>query len=215
MTGAAVMVRLLAKTVRAENGCLLWTGAISTSGYGRVNRREPGSWFVHRIVHEHLHGPLAPGFQVDHLCRNRLCVEPTHLEAVPQAENIRRSECPSAQFGRGRCQRGHDVTDPAVVYVSPDGRRFCATCARLRRIGQVTPRRGRRRQPLLRTDEVIPVPSDAGYATTVLVLAACIAGALLFLAVLGPAQQLMCRTHRTAGHGAIAYCSDYVQETPR
>lgn len=50
---------------------------------------------------------------------------------------------------------------------------------------------------------------DSGYITTAFVFAVCIAGALFFLAALGPMQQLMCATHRTAGHGALEYCSDY------
>jgi hypothetical protein len=71
------------------NGCMLWTGAVSGAGYG-IMRVAGRMQYVHRLVHEKFLGPIPEGYQIDHLCRVRRCVCPAHLEAVPQAENIRR-----------------------------------------------------------------------------------------------------------------------------
>ncbi|MCZ6870524.1 MAG: HNH endonuclease [Gammaproteobacteria bacterium] len=70
--------------------CWEWTGCLSTSGYGRVRIGGTTS-YVHRLVVEWSTGrTLAKGVQVDHLCRNRACFRPTHLEAVTPSENTRR-----------------------------------------------------------------------------------------------------------------------------
>lgn len=78
-----------------SGGCWLWTGA-STRGYGTfgVGYRAEHTHrkvYAHRWVYEHEIGPIPEGFQVDHLCFVRLCVNPAHLEAVTQQENLRRA----------------------------------------------------------------------------------------------------------------------------
>lgn len=70
----------------SETGCWEWTGAAASTGYGRIG----GSDYVHRVSHETYKGPIPEGHQVDHLCRNRICFNPQHLEAVTQEENLRR-----------------------------------------------------------------------------------------------------------------------------
>ena len=82
--------------------CLVWTGAKS-NGYGRYGRVR-----VHRAVYQACVGPIPPGLQIDHLCRNRACANVLHLEAVTQAENIRRGVSPTAQNRRKvTCPQGH------------------------------------------------------------------------------------------------------------
>ena len=110
--------------------CWEWQGAKNvTHGYGKiqVNKRTHNA---HRIIYEVLVGPIPDGLVVDHLCRNKLCVNPDHLEPVTWAENIRRGIHTNQYAKQVTCIRGHDFD-----YITPDGRRQCKTCAKLRRKG--------------------------------------------------------------------------------
>lgn len=122
--------------VDAETGCWTWTGKRGHNGYGYWHWDEGGTKpntqrLVHRVVYTVLVGPIPDGLTIDHLCRNQLCVNPQHLEAVPQGENTRRGTGPVAINARKtHCIRGHDLSGPAV-YVRPDGRgRDCRECKR-------------------------------------------------------------------------------------
>jgi HNH endonuclease len=67
--------------------CWPWGGTIQSKGYGLVGGR-----LVHRVVYELVRGPIPAGLTIDHLCRNRRCANPSHLEAVTMQENYRRGE---------------------------------------------------------------------------------------------------------------------------
>lgn len=104
--GASIQERLsLHRRVQAD-GCWVWTGS-KTSGYGRIYL-DKSQKFVHRVSYEHYVGPIPEGKHIDHLCRNRSCFNPDHLEPVTPQENTLRGESVGAKAVRsGACGRGH------------------------------------------------------------------------------------------------------------
>lgn len=114
------MDRLFAR-VDASGDCWEWTGGLDTKGYGHVALPSGTTTGAHRAVYELLVGPVADGLQLDHLCRNRTCVNPDHLEPVTPAENVRRA------LSRPHCRRGHLMTGRNVMETA-GGNRRCRTC---------------------------------------------------------------------------------------
>lgn len=90
--------------------------------YGRF-----GNVNVHRVAYESLRGPIPKGLTIDHLCRNTICINPDHLEAVALTENIRRGFSPTAINRRKtKCPKGHEYT-PRTLHGKMDGRE-CKPC---------------------------------------------------------------------------------------
>ena len=118
------------KVTVLENGCWQWTAYIGTSGYGQF-KDEEGQTLAHRWAYKYFTGPIPEGWEIDHLCRNRWCVNPQHLEAVTTQENVLRSDSPCAiNAKKTHCSQGHPY-DSENTY-EHKGKRYCRTCVRNR-----------------------------------------------------------------------------------
>lgn len=113
--------------VEMEPGCWTWTGSQDGKGYGQMKLLGLSPVKAHRISYELSVGPIPEGMQLDHLCRNRLCVNPDHLEPVTNRENTMRGMAPSVITHRtGLCHRGHSMED--AYGPRQDGSYTCRPC---------------------------------------------------------------------------------------
>jgi hypothetical protein len=116
--------RLMRKVSKDQRtSCWIWGGG-STTSRGNARYGVMSNKLAHRVSYEIHKGPIPPHLQIDHVCRNTLCVNPDHLEAVTQHENIRR-----ARFSRygNNCEKGHELTDENT-WVEKNGCRHCRKC---------------------------------------------------------------------------------------
>ena len=114
--------------IAVENDCWIWTGAKNNKGYGSVADGHGGSVLAHRKTYTLGKGEIPAGLQIDHLCRRPSCVNPAHLEAVTDVENMRRRY---AQMTH--CPQGHELSGSNLrLSMKKDGseRRVCITCQR-------------------------------------------------------------------------------------
>ena len=104
--------------------CWLWQGAPQKKGYGRV-RISGKMLMVHRYSYELANGPIPDGLTLDHLCRTRLCVRPSHLEPVTNAVNIARGEgLSTVNTAKTHCPKGH----PFDAVTRHGRERYCRRC---------------------------------------------------------------------------------------
>lgn len=119
----------------AANGCWIWNSGLDAHGYGQINcptengKRHP-PLKAHRVIYELLKEPIPVGLEIDHLCRNRRCVNPDHMEPVTRAENVMRGEgLPAKNARKTECHRGHLYTEENT-YIRSNGWRVCRACQR-------------------------------------------------------------------------------------
>ncbi len=116
--------------------CWEHDGHLTDLGYGRswmndVMDEWGGPQYTHRAVWMTLHGPITEGLELDHLCRNPACYNPTHLEPVTRSVNTRRGVGPTILAGRQtsktHCPQGHPYAGENLIRRS-DGARACRSC---------------------------------------------------------------------------------------
>lgn len=132
------------------DGCWVWMRGLNEKGYGRIDVSLDGGYAsrrCHRVAYEAIVGPVPDGLVLDHLCRNRACWNPSHLEPVTSEENLARgapNKLPTpeaARLGRERssavrkarthCKHGHEYTKENTRRDRRDGSRVCRECQRI------------------------------------------------------------------------------------
>lgn len=118
--------------VNKTDDCWLWTGCLADTGYGRLTYNTE-QWYAHRLSYVLHKGEISEGLVLDHLCRNRACVNPDHLQAVPQSINVLRglNKAGFEQINRTHCPKGH-AYDLANTYYDKRNWRQCRACNRAR-----------------------------------------------------------------------------------
>lgn len=111
-----LLARFFSKVHVDPGGCWRWTSTTNRSGYGvfGISRRGQSA---HRVAYEWFVGPIGFRLQLDHLCRVRNCVNPSHLEPVTAGENIRRARGTTARYAEQLAQMAGAPTHPGAVFL--------------------------------------------------------------------------------------------------
>lgn len=147
---SALPQRFWDKTRSEETGyatpCLTWTAFKQSNGYGKFGL-DGKSQYAHRVAYTALVAPIPDGLMIDHLCRNRACVNVEHMEAVTNQINILRGETIMAtNAAKTHCPQGHEYTE-GNTYISPSsGGRTCRTCMREGRVKRSEREKAERRK---------------------------------------------------------------------
>jgi len=123
--------RFLTKINIVESGCWEWTAFKNKKGYGMFHlvSKTPLS---HRFIYEYYYGQICPDLTIDHVCRNRACVNPIHLEQVTmQINNLRGNSMSGINMRKTQCKRGHSLS--GINLIIENMQRRCRTCTNTRK----------------------------------------------------------------------------------
>lgn len=122
----------------ATEECWPWTGAVTDGGYGILRGNDGLNVLAHRAAWQSEHGPVPDGLELDHLCSNRVCCNPAHLEPVTHAENMRRM-----LLRRTHCKHGHELNPENTRWADGGRRRICLSCDHSRQRAKYQRRKAR------------------------------------------------------------------------
>lgn len=112
--------------IKSDTECWEWTACTDGRGYGAFSMKNKAQK-AYRVSYELTFGAIPKGFDIDHLCRNTLCVNPKHLEAVSHRENVMRGNSFMAKKAKQtHCSHGHEYTPENTG--KHHGRRYCKAC---------------------------------------------------------------------------------------
>jgi hypothetical protein len=112
-----------ASKVDTSGDCHVWIASKKPAGYGQITFKDHPR-YAHRIAWVSAHGEHEDGYELDHICRNRACVNVEHLRLVTHAQNM------TNVANYDTCKRGHDRS-VVGTYVSPQGKRYCRACMKM------------------------------------------------------------------------------------
>ena len=120
--------QIISKIDKGVPTCWLWLGNKTINGYGQITFKNK-HYLTHRVSYEYFKGNIPNTLQIDHLCKNRSCVNPEHLEVVTQKENLKRGNTGkhnnhvNTQINKTHCPQGHEYSGKNNL-----GRRICKIC---------------------------------------------------------------------------------------
>lgn len=112
------------RCIETDAECWEWQGAAS-KGYGCVGSNQTGHFKVHAVMYVLFNGPLSEGTEINHLCRNKLCCNPEHLEMASHLRNMQYYE--EAREVPTHCKYGHAYAEVGYYEVGDRGR-VCKQC---------------------------------------------------------------------------------------
>lgn len=116
--------------ISQDTGCWVFGGIIAANGYGHTKLKTGKKYYslVHRVMYSNMLGPIPKGHHVHHLCKNRSCCNPAHLESISPSDH-KKLEPP---VPKKYCNHGHKMTPENTIIVrrrSGSSNRACRTCA--------------------------------------------------------------------------------------
>lgn len=136
--------RFWAGVTESNGGHWEWTGKKTKPGYGHVSI-DGKRWLTHRYAYTQLVADIPPDWDIDHLCKNRSCCNPDHLEALPKPEHHKRNDYGGYNRIKTHCKKGHPYDDENTLIVPPsdrrpNGGRQCRACIKMRQNDPVAKR---------------------------------------------------------------------------